>query len=146
MLIIMSAILPAGRQVHHPGILNDDCNPQKLGLEPRTSWFRVRRSTIKLLLNMLRCFDIIFCGGGSRTTYLRVMSPTSYRCSTPQWRCFFNSGELGFEPRLTESKSAVLPLDDSPTTLKKIYILFQGRWPNIEISYMISSTFCPLNF
>lgn len=25
------------------------------------------------------------------------------------------TGELGFEPRLTESKSAVLPLDDSPT-------------------------------
>lgn len=26
----------------------------------------------------------------------------------------FSLGELGFEPRLTESKSAVLPLDDSP--------------------------------
>ena len=24
------------------------------------------------------------------------------------------AGELGFEPRLTESESAVLPLDDSP--------------------------------
>ncbi len=26
----------------------------------------------------------------------------------------FLAGELGFEPRLTESESAVLPLDDSP--------------------------------
>ncbi len=26
------------------------------------------------------------------------------------------AGELGFEPRLTESESAVLPLDDSPST------------------------------
>jgi hypothetical protein len=27
------------------------------------------------------------------------------------------AGELGFEPRLTESESAVLPLDDSPMDL-----------------------------
>ena len=27
---------------------------------------------------------------------------------------FYLAGELGFEPRLTESESVVLPLDDSP--------------------------------
>lgn len=30
-----------------------------------------------------------------------------------------STGELGFEPRLTESKSAVLPLDDSPMIYKR---------------------------
>ena len=38
------------------------------------------------------------------------MSPTRYRFSTPH----YNSGEPGFEPGQTESKSGVLPLDDSP--------------------------------
>ncbi len=37
------------------------------------------------------------------------MSPTRYRFSTPHY-----SGEPGFEPGQTESKSGVLPLDDSP--------------------------------
>ena len=30
------------------------------------------------------------------------------------WRASWVAGELGFEPRLAESESAVLPLDDSP--------------------------------
>ena len=29
------------------------------------------------------------------------------------------AGELGFEPRLTESESVVLPLDDSPNDLSR---------------------------
>jgi hypothetical protein len=31
-----------------------------------------------------------------------------------KYRCFLVAGELGFEPRLTESESAVLPLNYSP--------------------------------
>jgi hypothetical protein len=33
----------------------------------------------------------------------------------PTRRKRYLAGELGFEPRLAESESAVLPLDDSPT-------------------------------
>lgn len=40
------------------------------------------------------------------------MSPTRYRFSTPH----LQTGEPGFEPGQTESKSGVLPLDDSPIT------------------------------
>jgi hypothetical protein len=35
------------------------------------------------------------------------------------------AGELGFEPRLTESESAVLPLDDSPGEQEQFRI---GKW------------------
>ena len=31
-------------------------------------------------------------------------------------------GELGFEPRLTESESAVLPLDDSPLSHHSLWL------------------------
>jgi hypothetical protein len=31
------------------------------------------------------------------------------------------AGELGFEPRLAESESAVLPLDDSPSRRLDVY-------------------------
>lgn len=60
-----------------------------------------------VLLNIGR----IFCEGWNRTTCPWVMSPVRYHFSTSHK----SIGELGFEPRLTESKSAVLPLDDSPT-------------------------------
>ena len=30
------------------------------------------------------------------------------------------AGDIGFEPILTESESAVLPLDESPITIKEI--------------------------
>ncbi len=84
-------------------------------------------------------FLMFGCGGWNWTTYLRVMSPTRYRFSTPHWwivmedclpispiyrseripflysALYIRSGEPGFEPGQTESKSGVLPLDDSPT-------------------------------
>ena len=50
------------------------------------------------------------------------MSPTRYRFSTPH----YNSGEPGFEPGQTESKSGVLPLDDSPME----YTICWGRDSN----------------
>ena len=43
-----------------------------------------------------------------RTSVLRVMSPTSYHCSIS---LKLASGQ-GLEPRFTESKSVVLPLDE----------------------------------
>ena len=92
---------------------------REVGLEPTTPWFRVKCSTIKLLPIVWWCIE--FCGDWNRTNDLEVMSLASYRCSTPQWICivfvFENGvlGELGFEPRQTDSKSAILPLDDSPS-------------------------------
>ena len=66
----------------------------------------------------------ITCGGRNWTCYLRVMSPTRYRFSTPHWK---RSGEPGFEPGRTASKAAILPLDDSP--IKMIYyVLYKMFW------------------
>ena len=48
------------------------------------------------------------------------MSPTRYRFSTPH----LQTGEPGFEPGQTESKSGVLPLDDSPTTTWRSILYF----------------------
>ena len=48
------------------------------------------------------------------------MSPTRYRFSTPH----LQTGEPGFEPGQTESKSGVLPLDDSPITVWRLILYF----------------------
>ena len=44
------------------------------------------------------------------------IEPSTSQTKKPLKRGFFVcvAGELGFEPRLAESESAVLPLDDSP--------------------------------
>jgi hypothetical protein len=39
------------------------------------------------------------------------------------------AGELGFEPRLTESESAVLPLNYSPKPLRNKRFSFRGNFP-----------------
>ena len=40
--------------------------------------------------------------------------------------CVLLAGGLGFEPRLTESESAILPLDDPPIyTLRKIDLMLR---------------------
>ena len=48
------------------------------------------------------------------------MSPTRYRFSTPH----LQTGEPGFEPGQTESKSGVLPLDDSPIAVWRLILYF----------------------
>ena len=72
-------------------------------------------------LSYSRLYRYFFgCGGWNWTTYLRVMSPTRYRFSTPH----LQTGEPGFEPGQTESKSGVLPLDDSPITVWRLILYF----------------------
>ncbi len=61
----------------------------------------------------LRAFKFVpdkFVEQGSNT------EPRPYKTIEPQKGAllFYMAGELGFEPRLAESESAVLPLDDSP--------------------------------
>ncbi len=46
-----------------------------------------------------------------------------YNKKSPTNEAFYKmAGELGFEPRLAESESAVLPLDDSPKFSGGLYI------------------------
>ena len=53
-------------------------------------------------------------GGRSGHRMLEKTRPTS------RWASFVLAGGLGFEPRLTESESAVLPLDDPPKTWRDL--------------------------
>lgn len=48
--------------------------------------------------------------GAEKVNVLRICAAGYF-----QQRAEWLAGELGFEPRLAESESAVLPLDDSPT-------------------------------
>ena len=53
------------------------------------------------------------------------------------------AGELGFEPRLTESESAVLPLNYSPPKVPKylnIFVSFTIRRENLQIRSSISAS------
>ena len=92
------------------------------GFEPQTSWSVARRS-IQLSYGCISCF----CSPqGNRTPVTGVRS----RRPNPQTNGP-RAGELGFEPRLTESESVVLPLDDSPNPI------FRGQ--NLDVSKLIGN-------
>ena len=61
-----------------------------------------------------RCAD--FCAAAVPALFrqFRLFRPAKTRQLYRKYRCFLMAGELGFEPRLTESESAVLPLNYSP--------------------------------
>ena len=79
---------------------------QELGFEPSTFWFRVRRST-KWTTPDWSFFLVAGDGVGPPIFGLWARRDT---VSLPR----IKFGKPGFEPGLTESKSAVLPLDDFP--------------------------------
>ncbi len=54
----------------------------------------------------------------AHTGFEPVISSLRGRCPRPLDECAIKlAGEEGFEPSLTDSESAVLPLDDSPARL-----------------------------
>lgn len=57
--------------------------------------------------------------------------------------CLYSFGELGFEPRQTESKSVVLPLDDSPIFYipSKISCMYRSACQTIMIWQCIARVF-----
>lgn len=83
---------------------------QELGFEPSTFWFRVRRST-KWTTPDWSFFLVAGDGVGPPIFGLWARRDT---VSLPRIKL----GKPGFEPGLTESKSAVLPLDDFPISYK----------------------------
>ena len=81
------------------------------GVEPTASWSRTKRST--------------------KLSYTPKIIRLKSACTAPQKRVqAFLAAELGFEPRQTESESAVLPLHNSATA--KSILPYRGYNVNIN--------------
>jgi hypothetical protein len=65
----------------------------------------------KNLIFWLRGMELNHLPSGYEPDEIPFLYPALYQLFTPNE---YMVGELGFEPRQTESKSVVLPLDDSP--------------------------------